>query len=320
MSETLRHRAIATLPVGNTIRLDRYIADTLGILRRSQLKTRNMRATVNGKPVKLSRLVKNGDTLALEWDAEREAAFLPENIPLDVLYEDSRVIVLNKAQGMVVHPGAGNHSGTLANALLYRCIAEGRPSEWGRLRPFIVHRLDKDTSGVMIAAWDADELFFLQSQFKERLAKKTYAAITVGSPPEDSGVVSTYLVRDPGNRKRFAVRGGTARGGEGKLAVTRYRVIRRFAFPATQGNRRTQEYALLALRPQTGRTHQLRVHLKHLGCPIAGDPIYGAPHDKPPSLMLHAKTLKIALSPGACQSVFTSRLPRRFGEFMRCRP
>jgi 23S rRNA pseudouridine1911/1915/1917 synthase len=293
----------------DTLRLDRYVAEELKLLTRSQLKTRLLGARVNGKTVKLSRSVKPGDRLELLWADPEPPALLSENIPLDILYEDERVVVVNKAQGMVVHPGAGNHSGTMANALLYRRLGraglpcDGSPgSVPGNCRPGIVHRLDKDTSGVIIASYDDAALAFLSDQFKARTVRKTYAAIVLGTPREAAGIIDTRIVRDSRDRKRFAVSAD-----RGKSALTRYRRIRSWG-----------AYSLLLLRPRTGRTHQLRVHLRHLGHPILGDPVYGAPDKRFPraTLMLHARTLVITLPGRDTPSLFKASLPARFRELI----
>jgi 23S rRNA pseudouridine1911/1915/1917 synthase len=287
-------------------RLDRYVAEGLKLLTRSQLKTKLLDAKLNGKPVKLSRLVKPGDRLELAWADPEPLTLLPEDIPLDILYEDDRVVVLNKAQGMVVHPGAGNRHGTLANALLYRRLNRGSPLSAGlpdACRPGIVHRLDKDTSGVIIASYDDAALAFLADQFKARTVKKTYAAIVRGIPREKAGLINTCIVRDRRDRKRFAV--STV---QGKSALTRYRVIRSWG----------GAYSLLALRPRTGRTHQLRVHLRHLGCPVLGDGVYGLPDRQfsKATLMLHARTLAITLPGRDVPSLFKAPLPARFRDFV----
>ena len=296
------------------VRLDVYTASVLGLLTRSQIKSRNLTATVNGKVVKVSRPVKPGDRIALSWDERPPPELPPENIPLSVIYEDETCVVLNKAQGMVVHPGAGNYRGTLVNALLWRRrAADGRQCgeqcyagdvragpQYGE-RPFIVHRLDKDTSGILIAAYTEDALRFLSGQFKERAVKKTYAAIVAGIPPGERGRIDTDICRDTRNRKTFMV-SGTG----GKRAVTRYKLIR----SVVSGG---GAYSLLLLRPRTGRTHQLRVHLRHIGCPILGDPLY---HKKDPrfpaaTLMLHALSLEITLPCGE-RGMFRAPLPERF--------
>jgi 23S rRNA pseudouridine1911/1915/1917 synthase len=176
-------------------------------------------------------------------------------------------------------------------------------------RPFIVHRLDKDTSGVLIAAYTEDALRFLSEQFKRRAVRKTYAAIVAGVPPQERGLIDTCLCRDPRNRTAFMVP-KPANGGKGKRAVTRYKLIRSAAIGGSV-------YSLLLLMPRTGRTHQLRVHLRHVGCPILGDPLY---HKKDPrfpnaTLMLHALSLEITLPNGERRS-FKAPLPERFAAWL----
>ncbi len=277
-------------------RLDRYVAEFLKLLSRSQVKTRALSARVNGKAVKISRPLFPGDRLELTWQDPEPSDLLPQDLPLDIIYEDQRVVVVHKAQGMVVHPGAGNAAGTLANALLYRRLKRGGSGDG--LRPGIVHRLDKDTSGVIIAAYDEEALAWLAGQFKERSTRKTYLAIVRGTPAAPEGRIETLIVRDKRDRKRFAV---SASGG--KTALTLYRVLRTW-----------DGYALLLLRLKTGRTHQLRVHLRHLGCPILGDPVYGTKDPRFPdaTLMLHALRLAIRLPGHAGQTSFTAPLPPRF--------
>ncbi|MDR0452087.1 MAG: RluA family pseudouridine synthase [Treponema sp.] len=300
--------------VPGDLRLDRYIAEYLRLFSRSQIKAKKLRAAVNGKEAKVSRLVKPGDFLELAWPDPEPEILLPEDIPLDIIYEDSRVVVVNKAQGMVVHPGAGNHSGTLANALLGRRLRQGRKAEETREHgPFlnrrlgIAHRLDKDTSGVIIAAYDDEALAFLSAQFKERQARKIYAAVVRGSPPEPRGKIDARIARDSRDRKRFAVSAGG-----GRSALTHYKVVRELG-----------GYSLLLLKPRTGRTHQIRVHLKYLGCPILGDPVYGRGDARFPgaTLMLHAKSLSVAV-PGPLPETpplrtFSAPLPPRFTAFLR---
>jgi 23S rRNA pseudouridine1911/1915/1917 synthase len=282
------------------LRLDRYVAEKLKLLSRSQLKARVLEIKVNGKRAKLSQPLKGGDALELSWTDPPPSDLIPEDLPLDILYEDDRVVVVNKSQFMVVHPGAGNPRGTLANALLYRRLARGRGGEG--FRPGIVHRLDKDTSGVIIAAYDDEALAFLADQFRSRRVRKIYGAIVRGTPREAAGTVETRIIRDSRNRLRF-----TVSESRGRIALTRYRVIRSWG-----------AYSLLILRPRTGRTHQLRVHLRHLGHPILGDPVYGFREDRFPqaSLMLHAKSLSLRLPGEADYRTFRTPLPDRFLEVL----
>lgn len=291
------------------LRLDRYISECLTLLNRSQIKSRNLKAVINGKSVKISKLVNAGDSIQLYWDEVIETNLIPENLPLDILFENERLAVIDKAQGMVVHPGAGNHRGTLANALYFRRMQKGEADgHCGKSlrqgqRPGIVHRLDKDTSGVIIAAYDDETLDYLARQFKERKAKKTYAALIKGKLPLQKGKIESYITRDSKDRKKFAVHES-----KGKYALTFYKVIKEW-----------KGYSLVLLRPKTGRTHQLRVHLKHLGHPILGDPLYGGNDPKFPdlTLMLHAKYLSIHLPPDGMLATFTSPLPLRFRKLIK---
>jgi len=289
-------RYTAIVRVSEPVRLDRYIALELKAVTRSQLKSRLVSLQVNGKDVKLSRLVLDGDMFTVEVadEEDRSSSALPEDIPLSVIYEDDDVIVIDKPQGMVTHPAHGNWHGTLANALLgrYRSPAEAPP------RAGIVHRLDKDTSGVIIAGKNAAAQEFLAGQFRDRTTAKTYLALVTRPPVADSGQIDDWLARDPRERKRFS----RAPDGTGKHAVSEWKLVAR----ALDG-------ALLALTPKTGRTHQLRVHCKEMGCPILGDPIYGSPDRRFPdcSLMLHAYELRIRL-PGAVEhSIFRAPVPQR---------
>jgi len=295
------------------LRLDRYIAEYLSLLSRSQIKARKLTALLDGNPVKLSRALRGGECLELAWTEAESPFLIPQNLPLDVIYEDSRVIVVNKAQGMVVHPGAGNKQGTLANALLYRRLANNGALLLNdisfnnkletALRPGIVHRLDKDTSGVIIAAWDDDALAFLADQFRARKVRKSYAAIVQGCPKDKQGFIDRRIARSRKDRKTF-----TVSDTEGRASLTHYRVVRSY------GN-----YSLLLLRPKTGRTHQIRVHLKYLGYPILGDSIYGRADPRFPSatLMLHAKSLSLVLPGREVLQTFRTALPGRFREAIR---
>lgn len=317
--ETGRLRRLeALVEPGGAERADRYIAERLGVLSRSQLKARGARLFVGGKAAKFSRPLLEGESLLLEWTEEDSPGLEPERIELSLLYEDGRVLVVDKAQGMVTHPGAGNRRGTLANAVLGRLAAEGLGDEGGgpALRGGIVHRLDKDTSGVIIVAKDAEAQAFLAAQFKDRSTRKDYLAVVAELPRGawDGGGwqrIENRLGRDRRDRKRFAeVEEG------GRPALTEWRLLARYG-----------KQALLHLRPRTGRTHQLRVHLAGLGCPILGDPIYGPRRAgrggaEGPGLMLHAWRLAIRLpgpdirGPGALdaqgRSLFVAPLPERF--------
>jgi len=203
---------------------------------------------------------------------------------------------------MVVHPGAGNRRGTLANALYFRKLQRENTASLSGMRPGIVHRLDKETSGVMVAAYDDEALAFLAGQFKTRKARKMYVAIVGGIPKEKKGRIETFIARDVRDRKRFAV------AASGRSALTLYLVIKTW-----------QNHSLVLLRPRTGRTHQLRVHLRYLGHPITGDPVYGIADPLFPraSLMLHSRSLAITLPGETAPRKFKAPLPQRFIEAMR---
>jgi len=289
------------------LRLDRYISEVLHLISRSQIKARKLKAKINGKDVKLSRLVKYKDILELSWEDSPPENIVPQEILLEIIYEDERCVVINKSQGMVVHPGAGNRQGTMANALCYRRLnmvnSDSSARPWSGLRPGIVHRLDKETSGIIIAAYDEEAHAFLAQQFKSRKVRKMYMAIINGTPKEKTGRIETFIARDPKDRKRFSV------STYGKTALTFYKVVKSWG-----------KYSLILLRPRTGRTHQLRVHLKYIGHPILGDSVYGYKDKYFPdaTLMLHSKSLEIKLPPSAsfCEEtqthVFSAPMPERF--------
>jgi 23S rRNA pseudouridine1911/1915/1917 synthase len=318
------------------MRADRYLAEVLKGMTRSQLKARGARLLCNDKEVKLSYRLKGGERLRLEWVEPPSEEIVPEPVPLNILYRDGEVFVFDKPQGLVTHPGAGNWCGTLANGVAWlEREAQLHSGEFAEVAPppraGIVHRLDKDTSGVIIVARSASAHEFLARQFRERLAKKEYYAIVVGSPPTPRGRIDTWLARSPRDRKKFAV----SPSGRGKHALTLYRVCATWSFPVTAKgagprdsaaaarhsstpHHRSQTYALLALYPKTGRTHQLRVHCAHMGCPILGDPIYGKKNPLFPeaTLMLHARRLKICLPSCLEPSIFKASLPARFKEIL----
>jgi len=284
------------------LRVDKYIAEEAKLLSRSQLKSRLVSVRVNGTESKLSRRIDCGDVIEVNYEDEVPADMEPEDLRLSILFENDDVIVLDKAQGMVVHPAAGNPKGTLVQGLLHHCagLTERFPSL--PLRPGIVHRLDKETSGVIIAAKTPEAHEFLSKQFRDRSTEKVYVAVVVGNPAQGEGIIETFLKRDPGNRKRFA-----CSEGEGKRAVTYYRVMRRW-----------KDFSLVLLSPKTGRTHQLRGQMLHIGHPIAGDPVYGKKNRLFPelSLMLHAYRLTILLPGERERRCFIAPIPERFRDFV----
>jgi 23S rRNA pseudouridine1911/1915/1917 synthase len=291
--------AIVDLNAGETRRADVYIAALPEGINRSKLKAGETSLEINGKPAKLSAKVRVGDRLAVVWETPVPRQFESENIPLDILYEDEDVLVVNKKQGMVTHPAAGNWQGTLVNALLYYRGQREIPSALNMQRQGIVHRLDKDTSGALITAKNEAASAYLTGQFAQRRVKKEYIAIVCGRPPALSGKIRTHIVRDRTDRKRFVAIADKTRG---KEAYTAYRCI------ACYG-----PFSLMRLRLKTGRTHQIRVHLKYLGCPVLGDPVYGvqSPVFPDAALMLHARLLAVRLK-GEKFTEFTAPVPPRF--------
>jgi 23S rRNA pseudouridine1911/1915/1917 synthase len=284
------------------MRLDVFITERLGLFSRSQARSRILSVQVNGAPSRLSRRLKIGDTVTLSYSDPPASDLLPEDIPLAILFENADVTVIDKPQGMVVHPGSGNRTGTLLNALLFHAKGLREGFDSNDQRPGIVHRLDKETSGVIITAKNARSHEFLAAQFHDRAVRKRYLAVVRGRPAQDEGRVEAGLARDPRNRKRF-----TCVPAGGRASLTRYRVLRRFSAG-------TDSYALILCAPKTGRTHQLRVHLKHIGLPILGDPLYGSRDARFPdaTLMLHARSLRIRLPGEEEPRTFVSPVPPRF--------
>lgn len=230
--------------------------------------------SVNGRAVKASYRLESGDIIAVTIPPEVDDTPAPETIPLDVCYEDEQVAVINKPAGMVVHPAFGHTSGTLVNAVLARWPEIAAFSEASRAG--IVHRLDKDTSGVIVVAKTAEALHWLRAQFKQRLVRKRYLTLVFGTPDTPEGVIDAPIGRDTDQRKRMAVRRGE------REALTEFRVLEHYA-----------DFSLLEVFPKTGRTHQIRVHLAHLGAPILGDLVYGRPSTAIARQALHAYRLTL---------------------------
>jgi 23S rRNA pseudouridine1911/1915/1917 synthase len=301
MSGTRSAEARVDDPGDDGLRLDVFVAERMGLFSRSQARARIVSVSVNGAAARLARRVRTGDVISVSYTDPPAMELVPQDIPLAILYEDPRVVVIDKPQGMVVHPGSGNPTGTLVNALLhrYQMLAQGFGP--GEARPGIVHRLDKDTSGVIITAKSAEAHDALAAQFHDRTVRKRYVAIVQGCPSPREGAIDAMLARHPRDRKRFrCVKQG------GRPALTRYRVERIFS---AEG----RTYALVQLAPRTGRTHQLRVHLRHIGTPILGDPIYGRKDPLFPdaTLMLHARSLRLRLPGEEEPRTFVSPIPER---------
>ncbi|MCD8084942.1 MAG: RluA family pseudouridine synthase [Clostridiales bacterium] len=266
-----------TVPDGAEPRADAFLTAALEGFTRSAVQ-RLMEAglvTRSGQPVKKNARLSPGDRLTVELPDPEPIDAKPQNIPLDVVYEDEDVIVVNKPVGMVVHPAAGHPDGTLVNALLYHC-GGSLSGVNGRLRPGIVHRIDRDTSGLIIAAKNDAAHLALAEQLQDHTLARTYETIVVGGLREDSGTVDAPIARHPTDRKRMAVVAG------GRRAVTHWQVLARYP-----------GYTRLECRLETGRTHQIRVHMAYLGHPVLGDTVYGSkkPYPGLAGQCLHAKKL-----------------------------
>jgi 23S rRNA pseudouridine1911/1915/1917 synthase len=242
----------------SNMRLDQFLANQHTGLTRSRLHALITEGFVllNGQSARPSQKVRLGDKVSLTVPPPRGSDLVPQSIPLTVVYQDDALIVIDKLAGLSVHPGPGHSDGTLVNALLARC--PDIKGVGGVIRPGIVHRLDKDTSGLMVVAKTEQAHQSLSAQFKEHTVAKGYLALVIGTVKPADGRVDAPIARDPRNRKRMAVVMG------GREARTRYRVIERL-----------NEYSLLEVYPETGRTHQIRVHLTYLGHPLLGDGVYG---------------------------------------------
>lgn len=232
--------------------------------------------SVDDKKAKASQLIMPGQLIKVVYEVPNTPTLYGENIALDIVYEDDYLIVVNKPAGLIVHPGAGNATGTLVNALIYHC--EHLSNENGLLRPGIVHRLDKDTSGLLISAKDNRVHLNLRSQFSKRTIGKYYYALVWGTFTDDKGEIDAPIGRSPKNRKKFTVIEG------GRPSLTRYEVLERFEF-----------LTLVRVKLETGRTHQIRVHMTHQNHPLFGDPYYGGRNSKIITLNMRNRRLAARL-------------------------
>lgn len=280
-------------------RIDVFLNEMLDNLSRSALQKliEKNEILVNSQPVNKNYKLREGDEISVNIPEPESIDILPENIPLDILYEDNDLIVVNKPQDMVVHPAPGHYSGTLVNALMYHC-GDNLSGINGVLRPGIVHRIDKDTSGVLVAAKSEVAHRGLTEQLAEHSMKRIYNAIVYNSFKEDSGTVDKMLGRSEQDRKKMAV---VQKGG--RNAVTHYRVLQRMG-----------KFTLLELQLETGRTHQIRVHMSHIGHPLLGDMVYG-PKKQPYNLIgqvLHARVLGFVHPVTKEYMEFETKLPDYF--------
>jgi len=295
-------------------RLDSFLAESLPEISRSQIKKliENQAVTIAGAAVKASLKLKGGEVIDVDLPEPEPTEATPEAIPLEIIYEDKDLIVIDKPAGMVVHPAAGHARGTLVNALLHHC--NDLAGIGGTLRPGIVHRIDKDTSGVMVATKNDQAHLHLAEQFKKHSISRIYVALVQGCPKTDKGIIDQPIGRHPVQRKKMS---GKAR--QGKTAVTHWSVVRRY--PA-------DNLSLVEFRLETGRTHQIRVHFSEMGFPLVGDPLYGRTGSRSrdpeladllrnlPGQALHARLLGFIHPKTGKYLEFTSAMPETLSKII----
>lgn len=291
------------LPKEKGERLDKWLAERLPELTRSAVQRliEEGGVAVNGCPAEKNYKLRAGDAVTVAESQPKEMDILPENIPLDIVYEDKDLLVLNKSKGVVVHPAPGNYTGTLVNGLMFHC-RDSLSGIGGELRPGIVHRIDKNTSGLLVAAKSDAAHLGLSQQLQDHSFDRFYEAVVYGNLKEDRGTVNKPIGRHPVERKRMAVTDKNS-----KPAVTHYTVLERFG-----------DFTHVKLQLETGRTHQIRVHMASLGHPVAGDDVYG------PSKVitelngqcLHARALGFIHPVTGERLYFESELPDYFSRFL----
>lgn len=288
------------------LRLDVWLADALSITRSAAVRLiEEGGVRVGGRPAPKKLKLCGGEAVEADIPDPTPAEAIPQNIPLDIVYEDGDIVVVNKPQGMVVHPAAGNPDGTLVNALLWHC-GDSLSGVGGVIRPGIVHRIDKDTSGLLVVAKHDEAHLTLAAGLKDHAIARVYAAIAVGNLREDTGTVDAPIGRHPTDRKRMAILHGSPAARE---AVTHYTVLERF-----------EGFCHIECRLETGRTHQIRVHMASLGHPLLGDPVYGGDKTRFERLhadlicgqCLHARELRFTHPRTGEPMCFTAPLPDNF--------
>lgn len=278
-------------------RIDKYLAEELGISRSIVKKMIDEGfVLVNGKEVKASLILSEADELFVKDGFIKEASFEAEDIPINIVYEDDDLLVINKKSGMVVHPGNGNTSGTLVNALMHYTK---NLSNKEAFRPGIVHRIDKDTSGLMLVAKNDKAHDILAEGFKNKTIKREYIALVCGVIGEDSGVIDAPIGRDAKDRKKMCVTSENS-----KKAVTHFKVLKRY-----------EHYTLLRLILDTGRTHQIRVHMKYIGHPVYNDPVYGKAYNDF-GQFLHSASIDFEQPTTHEHLHFECNVPKEFQDFL----
>lgn len=278
-------------------RIDKYLAEELGISRSTVKKMIDEGfVLVNGKKAKASLILSEADELFVKDGFIKEASFEAEDIPINIVYEDDDLLVINKKSGMVVHPGNGNTSGTLVNALMHYTKNLSNKEEF---RPGIVHRIDKDTSGLMLVAKNDKAHDILAEGFKNKTIKREYIALVCGVIQEDSGVIDAPIGRDAKDRKKMCVTSENS-----KKAVTHFKVLKRY-----------EHYTLLRLILDTGRTHQIRVHMKYIGHPVYNDPVYGKAYNDF-GQFLHSASIDFEQPTTHEHLHFECDVPKEFQDFL----
>ena len=282
-------------------RIDSFLSGKTEFTRtRIQQLIKDKNITVNGKATKSSYKIEENDEIAIEVPEAETTEIKPENIKIDIVYEDSDIAVINKQAGLVVHPAHGHYSGTLVNAILYHI--KDLSGINGEIRPGIVHRLDKDTSGLIVIAKNDKVHTTLTEMFQEKKIRKTYLAILKGKLNKSEGKIVTQIGRDKNDRKKMTVIDDITKG---KNAITNYKVV-------SQNNL----FTLVKVNIETGRTHQIRVHMRHLGYPILGDSVYGR-KDNEKRQMLHAYKLEFLHPVTGHQMEFTGEIPEDFQKALK---
>ena len=322
-NELFEHFRFTADPGQAPLRIDKFLFNKLEGTSRSRIQSAANAGNIlsNGSPVKPNYRVKPGDLVTIVLPhPPRKIELIPEDIPLDLVFEDEDVIVLNKQPGLVVHPGYGNYTGTLVNALMYH-LRDNPLFHSGEERPGLVHRIDKNTSGLLVVAKNELALNKLASQFFHKTSKRTYSALVWGDMNDEEGTIRGHVGRNPKNRKQMHV---FADGDQGKEAVTHYRVLERLGY-----------VNLVECRLETGRTHQIRIHFQHLSHPLFNDPEYGGDRilrgttftkykqfvqncfDLLPGQALHARTLGFKHPSSGEDMLFDAPLPEGFSKVLQ---